>query len=70
MSEFLEALRGTWVARDATVRSAPKVEIGCEGASKSSDDCGALPQHLHFVKRLSASHANQESCSFEAACSR
>ena len=42
-------------ARHLTVRSAPKVKIGCENASKSSDDGGAFPWHLHFVKRLTAS---------------
>ena len=53
-SELRHCYRILRVPSDATVRSAPKVKIGCEHASKSSDDGGAFPRHLHFVKRLRA----------------
>ena len=55
-SELRHSYHIPWVARDATVRSAPKVKIGCEHASKSSDDGGAFPRHVYFVCRLDASY--------------
>ena len=46
------------ILQDATcsiLQTAPRVKIVGECTSQSSDDGGAFPRHLHFVKRLSAS---------------